>query len=66
MAGSSYGEMEIAKWVGAVFYWLLSGCRKNLSEHLFEKHNNRNVWTGYLLFLIFLIGFFYVIITVNS
>jgi hypothetical protein len=66
MAGGSYGEFEIARWVGAVFYWILSGCQKKLSEHLGEKYSNRNAWTGYLLFLIFLSGFFYLIIIINS
>jgi hypothetical protein len=55
----SYGEFEIARWIGAVLYWLLSGCRNKLESQLNTKYNSRNAWTGYFLFLLLLGSLFY-------
>lgn len=66
MSNGSYGEWKIARWSGAVFYWILSGGRKKMSELLIEKYDMKNAWTGYLLYLILLGSFIYLIISVNA
>ena len=66
MAGGSYGEFEIAKWVGAVFYWMLLGCRNKLDSQLYKKYDTRNAWTGYFLFLFLLGSLLYLFFAYNS
>jgi hypothetical protein len=66
MAGGSYGEFEIARWVGAVFYWLLSGCQNKLDSQLNKKYDSRNAWTGYLIFLLSLSSLLYLVVAFNN
>ena len=66
MSNGSYGDGMIARWVGAVFYWVLSGCQKKLNNQLIEKYDMRNAWTGYLIYLIALGSLFYLIVTLST
>jgi hypothetical protein len=47
------------KWIGAAFFWLLKGFRGKYSDLLIAQYDRRNMWTGYILSIIFFIIIIY-------
>ncbi len=49
MAREPFGARLTSIWIGGLFYWMLTGFRGNFTNQLIDKHNNRNLWTGYVI-----------------
>jgi hypothetical protein len=53
MEREPFAQQLSAKWTGAAFFWLLSGFKGKYVEQLDKKYAGRNLWTGYILNLLF-------------
>lgn len=52
---SSRLELNAIMRVGAFVYWMLSGFKKGqYKQQAAEIHDDRNMWTGYLTYLLIL------------
>jgi hypothetical protein len=40
-------------WIGGFFFWILKGFKGKLQDLFSDEFNNRNLWTGYILQLVF-------------
>ena len=41
------GEILTNIWIGAAFFWLISGFRGSFKLYTDVKYNQRNMWVGY-------------------
>ncbi|MGS0749234.1 hypothetical protein [Halpernia sp. GG3] len=60
MAREPFVAKLSAIWIGAIFFWILTGFNKKYSELLNEKYETRNLLTGYIITLVvtFIIVYF--------
>jgi hypothetical protein len=59
MAREPFAEKLTSKWIGAAFFWLLKGFSGKYSDLLITQYDRRNMWTGYILNIIFFISIIY-------
>ena len=56
MARELFAEKLTSKWIGGAFYWLLKGFKGKYSDLLIEKYDKKNIWTGYIINVIFFLS----------
>ena len=66
MEREPFAQQLSAKWTGAVFFWILKGFKGKYVEQLDEKYGSRNLWTGYILNLLFFGFIIYLLISKES
>jgi len=59
MAQEPFAEKLTSKWVGAAFFWLLNGFKGKYSGQLIPQYDKRNLWTGYIINLLFFFSIVY-------
>jgi hypothetical protein len=59
MAREPFAEILGTKWTGAAFFWLLKGFKGKYNEQLIPKYDKRNLWTGYIINLLFFGALYY-------
>jgi hypothetical protein len=53
MSKEPFGAQLTSIWIGGFFFWILKGFKGKLQDQFSDEFNNRNLWTGYILQLIF-------------
>lgn len=41
-------------WIGGFFFWIIKGFKGKLTDQYIEEFEKRNIWTGYIITLIFI------------
>ena len=59
----SHSELHSSEWFGAIFYYLIALGKPKFNTVYSAKFRTRNIWTGYLLKLIFLTAIIWVVVT---
>ncbi|MGN4145793.1 hypothetical protein [Flavobacterium johnsoniae] len=60
MAKEPFAAKLTSIWIGGFFFWIIKGFKGSISDQYIQAYENRNVWTGYILMLLFagIIGYF--------
>jgi Na+-driven multidrug efflux pump len=53
MAKEPFVAKTESLWIGGFFFWMIKGFKGKLADQYNEEFNNRNIWTGYTITLIF-------------
>lgn len=61
MAREPYAAKLTSIWIGGFFFWIMKGLKGNINEQFMKEYENRNVWVGYFITLIFAIVIGYII-----
>lgn len=59
MAKESFAAKLTSIWIGGFIIWTLKGFRGKLNQQFEEKHETRNIWTGYLFTIIVTLFYIY-------
>lgn len=51
-------ETFVEKRIGAAIFWILKGFEGKYADQLKTEYNNRNIWTGYVITLVFVLGLY--------
>lgn len=52
MAKETFAAKLTSICIGGFFFWIIKGFKGRLTEQFIEKHENRNLWFGYIITLI--------------
>lgn len=52
------GNLGVTEMFGAIFFMIISGFKNDYNFYYQVKYQKRNIWTGYLLTILFFIGLF--------
>lgn len=60
MAKEPFAAKLTSIWIGGFFFWIIKGFKGTISNQYIQVYENRNVWTGYILTIIFvgIVGYF--------
>jgi hypothetical protein len=53
MAKEPFAAKLTCFWTGGFFFWILKGFKGKLTDQYAEEYKKRNVWTGYVITLLF-------------
>ncbi|RKR08598.1 hypothetical protein C8C83_0181 [Flavobacterium sp. 90] len=53
MAKEPFAAQLTSIWIGGFFFWILKGFKGKLTDQYVFELDKRNLWTGYILELIF-------------
>ncbi len=62
MAREPFAAKLTSIWIGGFFFWIMKGFKGNINEQFMKEYENRNVWVGYVITLIFIIIIGYVML----
>ncbi|MDD5152352.1 MAG: hypothetical protein PHC28_18060 [Flavobacterium sp.] len=61
MAKEPFAAKLTTLWMGGLFFWVIKGFRGNINNQLIQEFESRNLWTGYIISVIFILTILYVI-----
>jgi hypothetical protein len=53
MAKEPFAAQLTSLWIGGFFFWIIEGFKGKLTDQFIEELKKRNLWTGYILQLLF-------------
>jgi hypothetical protein len=62
MAREPFAAKLTSIWIGGFFFWIIKGFKGSISEQYTKECENRNVWVGYIITLLFVCIVGYVIL----
>ena len=62
MAREPFAAKLTSIWIGGFSFWIMKGFKGNINEQFRKEHENRNVWVGYVITLIFVTVIGYVML----
>lgn len=54
MAKEPFAAKLESVWVGGFFFWIIKGFKGKLNNQYNKEFEKRNIWTGYIITLIFI------------
>ena len=62
MAREPFAAKLTSIWIGGFLFWIINGFKGNISEQFLKEYENRHVWVGYVITLIFVTVIGYVML----
>lgn len=62
MAKELFAAKLTSIWIGSFFFWMLKGFKNKLTDQFILRFEQRNMWTGYIIQLIFVAIILYFVI----
>lgn len=62
MAKEPFAAKLTSIWIGGFIFWVIKGFKGKIEEQYKEEFENRNLWIGYIITLLFVILTLYLLV----